>query len=151
MSLGTNLQKLRKREKISQEEFAMKLDVSRQSVSKWESGDAYPDTAKLIAIGKMFDCSLDVLIKGDIEIGEAVRAKADVAKEGEEIKEKIAKKPAWVYKLGWLIMLTATGIFLLVGYFADEWGKWWIFFPLAAIVAAIIGIFIDNENNDNPE
>lgn len=46
MSFAENLQTLRKRDKITQEELADKLQVSRQSVSKWETGEAYPETEK---------------------------------------------------------------------------------------------------------
>lgn len=67
MNLGNNLITLRKRENISQEELAEKLDVSRQAVSKWESGSGYPETEKLIKICEIFNCSMDILMKGKIE------------------------------------------------------------------------------------
>jgi len=66
MSLSKNLEYLRKSKKMSQEDLAFKLGVSRQAVSKWESGAAYPETEKIIAICKLFDCSLDELMKDDI-------------------------------------------------------------------------------------
>ena len=56
MSLSENLQNLRKIKNISQEELAEKLNVSRQAVSKWESGSGYPETEKIIAICEIFDC-----------------------------------------------------------------------------------------------
>ena len=46
MKFGDNLKKLRKTKKLSQEDLAEKLNVSRQSVSKWETGDAYPEMNK---------------------------------------------------------------------------------------------------------
>ena len=64
MNLGENLITLRKKENISQEELAEKLDVSRQAVSKWESGGGYPETEKLLKICEIFNCSLDTLMKG---------------------------------------------------------------------------------------
>lgn len=67
MNLGNNLITLRKRDNISQEELAEKLDVSRQAVSKWESGSGYPETEKLIRLCEIFNCSMDALIKGKIE------------------------------------------------------------------------------------
>lgn len=48
MSLGENLQFLRKRENMTQEQLAEALEVSRQSVSKWESDSTYPETDKLM-------------------------------------------------------------------------------------------------------
>lgn len=68
MNFGENLQHLRKLKKYSQEDLADKLQVSRQAVSKWESGTGYPETEKLISICDLFDCSMDELIKGKISI-----------------------------------------------------------------------------------
>lgn len=50
MSFAENLQYLRKRDKVTQEGLAETLGVSRQSVSKWETGEAYPETEKIIAL-----------------------------------------------------------------------------------------------------
>lgn len=68
MNFGENLQTLRKLKNYSQEDLADKLQVSRQAVSKWESGTGYPETEKLISICDLFDCSMDELIKGKISI-----------------------------------------------------------------------------------
>ena len=66
MSLSENLQNLRKIKNMSQEELAEKLNVSRQAVSKWESGNGYPETEKIIYICEIFNCSMDQLVKGKI-------------------------------------------------------------------------------------
>ena len=67
MSFKEKLQKLRKESKYSQEELADMLDVTRQSVSKWESGQTYPEMDKLLAICKIFNCSLDELTNDEIK------------------------------------------------------------------------------------
>lgn len=51
---------------MTQEDLAFKLNVSRQTVSKWELGDAFPEVDKLIALSELFSCSLDDLIRSDI-------------------------------------------------------------------------------------
>ena len=66
MTLGEKLSKLRKEQNYTQEQLAEILGVSRQSISKWESDIAYPETDKLIELGKIFDCSMDYLLKDDI-------------------------------------------------------------------------------------
>ena len=53
MSLGENLQFLRKKNNITQEQLAEQLDVSRQSVSKWESDSSYPEMDKLLQLNKI--------------------------------------------------------------------------------------------------
>lgn len=66
MKFGENLQKLRKEQGISQEQLAEQLGVTRQSVSKWESGNSYPEMDKIVAICNLFHCDMDVLINKDI-------------------------------------------------------------------------------------
>jgi len=67
MSFRKNLEYLRKGKKLSQEDLADKLGISRQSVSKWESGAAYPETDKMLALCKLFDCTLDELMNQDMQ------------------------------------------------------------------------------------
>lgn len=67
MSLGENLQFLRKTKNMTQEDLAETLNVSRQSVSKWESDVTFPEMDKIIQICSMFSCSIDSLIKGSVE------------------------------------------------------------------------------------
>ncbi len=62
MKFEEKLQNLRKASSLSQEQLADKLGVSRQSVSKWESGSTYPEMDKLLAMCKIFKCSLDDLV-----------------------------------------------------------------------------------------
>lgn len=57
------LRDLRKQHHMSQEELAHQLDVSRQSISKWESGISMPDLEKVIKLSDMFNVSLDELLK----------------------------------------------------------------------------------------
>lgn len=67
MTIGEKITKLRKEQNLTQEQLADILKVSRQSVSKWERNVAYPDTEKLIRISKIFECSLDYLLKDELE------------------------------------------------------------------------------------
>lgn len=62
---GERIYNLRKKSGLSQEDFADKLGVSRQAVSKWETGQSVPDSEKASAIAKFFGVSLDWLINGE--------------------------------------------------------------------------------------
>ena len=64
MDLNNRLYQLRKQKGLSQEELANRLNVSRQTVSKWEVGDSTPDMEKLVAISDLVDVSLDKLVMG---------------------------------------------------------------------------------------
>ncbi len=66
MTLGEKLSKLRKEYNYTQEQLADILGVSRQSISKWESDIAYPETDKLVKMGKLFECSMDYLLNESI-------------------------------------------------------------------------------------
>ena len=67
MILAEKIMKLRKQKGWSQEELALRLNVSRQSVSKWESMTSLPDLDKIIKLSELFGVSTDYLLKDDIE------------------------------------------------------------------------------------
>ncbi|OUN07390.1 transcriptional regulator [Flavonifractor sp. An92] len=64
MTLADRIQHLRKAKGISQEELADQIGVSRQAVSKWESGQSSPDLEKVILLSEFFDVATDYLLKG---------------------------------------------------------------------------------------
>lgn len=71
MSFGQNLQFLRKmRNKMTQEELAEKLAVSRQTVSKWELDTTYPEINKLVELCNLFACSMDELVREDMNVSD---------------------------------------------------------------------------------
>lgn len=63
MDLREKLKKLRQENHLSQETLANQLGVSRQAVSKWENGTAYPDFDNLIELSELYNVSLDYLMK----------------------------------------------------------------------------------------
>lgn len=69
MSFGQNLQFLRKMyHGMTQEELAEKMGVSRQTVSKWELDNSYPEMEKIIELCELFSCSMDKLVREDINL-----------------------------------------------------------------------------------
>lgn len=64
MNIAGRIQNLRKAKGMSQEEFADKIGVSRQAVSKWESNQSTPDLDKIITISEYFDVTTDFILKG---------------------------------------------------------------------------------------
>ena len=66
MKFGDNLQNLRKEKKMSQETLAERVDVSRQSISKWERGESYPTMSNILTLCEIFHCKLnDLGSRGD--------------------------------------------------------------------------------------
>lgn len=111
MSLSENLQNLRKIKNMSQEELAEKLNVSRQAVSKWESGNGYPETEKIINICEIFDCSMDELVKGKIS--------GDIKSERNNY-DLIMTKAAKGISLGVALIILGVAIMLTILGFANN-------------------------------
>ena len=88
MTLCEKISKQRKELNYTQEQLAEILGVSRQSISKWESDIAYPETEKLIELGKLFDCSMDYLLKEEITEKDDTQAFI-LSEKVEEISKKV--------------------------------------------------------------
>ena len=110
MTLGDKLSRLRKENNYTQEQLADILGVSRQAISKWESDVAYPETDKLIRLSALYRCSLDYLIKDEVETPDATYAQ----QQGSYVSTKASKlfkgilrfAPTVLYAL-WALLLWA--------------------------------------------
>lgn len=74
MSLGSNISRLRAEKRLSQGDLADILNVSRQSVSKWETDGSVPDLDKLVKLSRVFDVTLDELVTGEAPAAAAAEA-----------------------------------------------------------------------------
>ncbi len=90
MSLGETIYKLRTEKSLSHGALAEMLDVSRQSISKWENNSAVPDLDKLIKLGEIFGVSLDELVKGEPHIMKPAPVEENKKTEGGFPPRKIA-------------------------------------------------------------
>ena len=72
MILGQRIKEEREKKQCTQDDLAETLNVSRQAISKWEVGSAYPDIDRLVQISNLFDISLDSLIKGDDSLKKSI-------------------------------------------------------------------------------
>ena len=87
MEFNNKLYELRKKKGLSQEELANRLNVSRQTISKWEVGDSTPDMEKLAAISELFQVSLDELVLD--KVPEKAPEKPAKSELYSDIKEKV--------------------------------------------------------------
>ncbi len=83
MNFGEQIKSIRKNANLTQEQFAMKLNVSRQAVSNWENNKNLPDIGMLILMSDVFQISLDQLIKGDNQMNNMTEK---VIKDGSETR-----------------------------------------------------------------
>ena len=107
MELGNQIRRRRKEQGLSQEQFAEKIYVSRQTVSNWETGRTYPDVQSLLLMSSVLDVTVDDLIKGDVEMMR-------------EEKDRDAKR---MNRLAWLMLLAelAAVLEMLLGLILWEW------------------------------
>lgn len=82
MKFGDNLRQIRKSKKMSQEQLAEKVNVTRQSVSKWENGESYPEMNNILELCKIFNCKLNDLVHTDM---------TDISSLDEEIVMNVVK------------------------------------------------------------
>lgn len=115
MELGKIIKENRINKNMSQDELADYLKVSRQSVSKWESGKNYPSLDVLVVMSDFFEVSLDDFIKGDTQLKRTI-----IKGEYQEYEEWEAKGRT------------------MGDFFA---GYWWTIFPVGAFILFLIKVF----------
>ena len=102
MKLGDNLKQIRKSKKISQEELADKLGVSRQSVSKWETGENYPTMQNIVCLCDIFRCKMNDLVHESFEDIDFMdkEIKMSVVKLNEEEQKRMKTLSKILYLIG---------------------------------------------------
>ena len=139
MTIGERLLKLRRDKNISQEELANVLDVSRQTVSKWETDQSLPDSDKIIPLCNYFGITSDELLTGNTNIKEAKQ---------ENVKSNFARNIAIAVML---FILAIPSIILFGGQFDMPVIGVTIFFTLIALGVAILifnGIYYSKESEE---
>lgn len=121
MKFGENLYNLRKSAKMSQEKLAEKMDVSRQSVSKWENGESYPEMEKIMKLCDIFHCKINDLVHENMvdidSLDEEIKMSVVKFKEEKQKKVKGISKAIYVLsRIGKIIITIAIPIivFLLI-------------------------------------
>ena len=116
MEFNNKLYELRKQKGLSQEELANRLNVSRQTVSKWEVGESTPDMEKLVAMSDLFEISLDELVLDKKEENQNAPSEQIVKSEFySDIKEHVlTEENKKKTKKGLKIAAIALGAFVLI-------------------------------------
>lgn len=109
MSLGERLYELRKKKGLSQEEVAEKLNVTRQSVSKWETDESKPDFDKIVPICELYEITTNELLSGTKEEKEEEQVREEV-KDNKKKKALIIMTAIFLYFLSliWIIISSVT-------------------------------------------
>ena len=152
-NFSSNLYILRRKNGLSQEDFAAKINVSRQAVSKWERNEAYPDVENLLAIAELFNISLDTLVSGSVEAAHQQPeepAKTEVEENEDENEDNNEDEDdddddAYVntniririwYDLPYPILITIA--YLLWGFLGNGWAIGWTLYVTVPVYYSII-------------
>ena len=121
MNFGENLYNLRKKQKMSQEKLAEKVGVSRQSVSKWENGTAYPEMNRILELCKIFHCQLNDLVNDKIldfdSLDEEIKMNVVKFNKEKQRKLKIASKTISICSRVLQIVTIIASVILFIGMF----------------------------------
>lgn len=101
MEFSQKLKEQRTKQDLSQEQLADKLHIARQSISKWERGEAYPSIGMLLQLSDLFGITVDELLRGD------ERFKKEIVKGSERVRH-----PRWVSFFEW-VFLTGAALLLM--------------------------------------
>ncbi|MFX0547767.1 helix-turn-helix domain-containing protein [Hathewaya histolytica] len=113
MTFNNKLYSLRKQKGLSQEELGGKLNVSRQTISKWELGETTPELEKLIALGDFFEISLDELVM-DVKAKESTKTELLAMNRFKTIIDSIDQEKVKISTKKILKMVLITIVIILV-------------------------------------
>lgn len=143
---GEFLFKLRKEKGMTQAELAQALGVTNKAVSKWETGEAMPETALLLPISRIFGVSVDELLDGkrsdnagagdehkSIKDHDFAHGKGD----SETLHEKICGAVCAA------VIFCGVTVYFLLGILGGLWTPYWVIIPVSALFCGVIGILFD--------
>jgi len=150
-TFGDFLYELRKEKGLTQAELAQILGVTNKAVSKWETGEAMPETSQLVPIARTFGVTVDELLKGCRS--EKPQPADESASLDDEIKKNLFtrgkdEEPQTLADkicgaLCGALTFAAILTYLLLGGLADLWHPYWVIIPVAALACGIIGVIGD--------
>lgn len=127
MKFNEKLLTIRKKQGLSQEELGLELQVSRQTISKWEAGQSYPDFQRLVLLSDYFGMSLDELVK-DLDVQD-VREKnltdekvSAIFSDVQSVKNCLSKGARILCYIGIFILIVFIGAFIAHLFFPEvDW------------------------------
>ena len=125
MNLGERLFELRKAKNLTQDDVAEKLNVSRQTVSKWETDQSTPDFDKIVPLCELFEIGVDELLTGKKPVEEKKQENVQTKQEVKEKSAKVVSSSVFLYFLAIIVLIVsipvlnmnpvlATALFLLL-------------------------------------
>ena len=138
MDIGSKIKKSRTDAKITQEQAAEALDISRQTVSNWENGKSYPDIVSVLRMSDLYGVSLDYLLKGEVSMKDYL----DYVEESTNVVKSKVRLSKLILILSYLV-IWALNIAVSWRFSADsiteaQAGAFqWLVLPIATIVISM--------------
>ena len=150
-NFGVFLHELRKEKGMTQAALAERLGVTNKAVSKWETGEAMPETAQLLPISRVFGVTVDELLDGkradDLPEKEASTADKDEMRQHMFTRGKDDKRSVNEIVCGAVcatLFFTGTATYLTLGALFGLWSApYWLLIPVSALACGIAGILFD--------
>jgi transcriptional regulator with XRE-family HTH domain len=147
MNIGEKIQTLRKQNEISQEQLAEKLNITRQAVSKWETGESLPDIENIVQLSNIFNVTADELLRNQpaekVEVVDETPFNENlfIAQELEQERRKGMFNFSLERDMGYTVSFGSISVvvFFVLGFVWGLWHPGWVVF----ILAWVIDDFID--------
>lgn len=129
MTIGAKIAACRKRAGMSQEKLANELNISRQAVSRWETGEAVPDTEKVIQLSRIFHVTTDYLLLDIVEAPQSAVPAENNREAEQRTAEKRMKRQSMRMHFGWFLLIfgiiSFSATLVGAGLYAQTLTEWW--------------------------
>lgn len=138
--LSEKIKNLRRKYRLSQEELAERLQVSRQSVSKWECGSSTPEIEKIVQLSNLFQVTTDYLLSDANDNNDIAPST-----EGSDLNRLSVKKrnKKHFFSLYWFFI---TILYLIISFCTKSWHLTWLIWLIAAFLEEVLSLIIDRFN-----
>ena len=144
MNIGKKLKDAREKSKLSQELVSEKLNITRQTLSNWENNKSYPDILNVIELSKMYNITLDYLIKDDYDMINYLKDTTDIVKARDKLSKQLI---IGLYLIIWFLSIICFWIFFSKSEDIDISGyNLVILLVLMPFLSFIISFMIGKEN-----
>ena len=141
--LSEKIKNLRRKYRLSQEELAERLQVSRQSVSKWECGSSTPEIEKIVQLSNLFQVTTDYLLSDANDNNDIAPSTEGSDLNRLSVKKRNKKYKKHFFSLYWFFI---TILYLIISFCTKSWHLTWLIWLIAAFLEEVLSLIIDRFN-----
>ena len=141
--LSEKIKNLRRKYRLSQEELAERLQVSRQSVSKWECGSSTPEIEKIVQLSNLFQVTTYYLLSDANDNNDIAPSTEGSDLNRLSVKKRNKKYKKHFFSLYWFFI---TILYLIISFCTKSWHLTWLIWLIAAFLEEVLSLIIDRFN-----